>query len=157
MSQNSECCPPESRYKRRLFAAMVGYDNRSEKLSSKDFVIAGAVSGFLTRALCQPLDVLKIRFQLQVEPIARSPNSKYQSVTQATKTIYREEGLKGFWKGHVPAQYLSITYGLTQFYLFEMLTKEIDIAEFKTANKFVGNFLCGAVAGNPFLECLFVI
>lgn len=29
-----------------------------------DHAIAGAVSGFVTRFLCQPLDVIKIRFQV---------------------------------------------------------------------------------------------
>ena len=30
---------------------------------------AGAVSGCLTRAILSPVDVVKIRFQLQLEPI----------------------------------------------------------------------------------------
>ena len=34
-----------------------------------DPAIAGAVSGCLTRAILSPVDVLKIRFQLQLEPI----------------------------------------------------------------------------------------
>lgn len=34
-----------------------------------DVAIAGAVSGCLTRAILSPVDVLKIRFQLQLEPI----------------------------------------------------------------------------------------
>ena len=34
-----------------------------------DAVIAGAVSGCLTRAILSPVDVVKIRFQLQLEPI----------------------------------------------------------------------------------------
>ena len=40
--------------------------------ASSDFkysVIAGAVSGVVTRIIIEPLDVLKIRFQLQVEHI----------------------------------------------------------------------------------------
>lgn len=31
---------------------------------SYNFAIAGATSGFITRALCQPWDVVKIRFQV---------------------------------------------------------------------------------------------
>ncbi len=34
-----------------------------------DHLLAGAVSGSLTRVVTAPLDVLKVRFQLQVEPI----------------------------------------------------------------------------------------
>ncbi len=34
-----------------------------------DSLIAGSISGGVTRLVVAPLDVLKIRFQLQVEPI----------------------------------------------------------------------------------------
>ena len=34
-------------------------------------MLAGAVSGLVTRALVSPLDVIKIRMQLQVEPITK--------------------------------------------------------------------------------------
>ena len=34
-----------------------------------DSVVAGAVSGGVTRLLIEPLDVLKVRFQLQLEAI----------------------------------------------------------------------------------------
>ena len=32
-------------------------------------LVAGGISGSLTRAILSPVDVLKIRFQLQLEPI----------------------------------------------------------------------------------------
>lgn len=41
---------------------IMGFSQKSE--SNSDHAIAGAVSGFVTRFLCQPLDVIKIRFQV---------------------------------------------------------------------------------------------
>lgn len=38
--------------------------SRETTLPSLDHAIAGAASGFITRFLCQPLDVIKIRFQV---------------------------------------------------------------------------------------------
>ena len=38
-------------------------------VNMSDAAVAGAVSGCLTRAILSPVDVLKIRFQLQLEPI----------------------------------------------------------------------------------------
>lgn len=37
---------------------------RETAVSNLDHAIAGAASGFITRFLCQPLDVIKIRFQV---------------------------------------------------------------------------------------------
>lgn len=45
---------------------MVGYDeNASKRLSDSEYAIAGAAAGGVTRAICQPLDVVKIRFQVK--------------------------------------------------------------------------------------------
>jgi len=52
--------------------------------------------------------------QLQVEPILKSKQSKYWSVHQAFRSIIKEEGTIALWKGHVPAQILSVFYGVAQ-------------------------------------------
>ncbi|KAI8512259.1 hypothetical protein Bbelb_088980 [Branchiostoma belcheri] len=105
---------------------MVGYDPQEKvELSSTEYAVAGGVSGFLTRAACNPLDVIKIRFQLQVEPIKKGQHGgKYQSIPQTVATLFREEGITAFWKGHVPAQLLSLIYGAVQFAVFELLTRQ---------------------------------
>ena len=68
---------------------------RQRKRAIED-VIAGAISGAIARFLIGPLDVLKIRFQVQVEPISRKGfgRSKYTSIPQAFKLILHEEGVK---------------------------------------------------------------
>lgn len=38
--------------------------------------LAGATAGFCTRAITQPLDCVKIRHQLQIEPIETKSGSK---------------------------------------------------------------------------------
>jgi len=69
-------------------------------------------------ALCLYCILPKLNFivnvQLQVEPIAPHPKTKYWGVYHATHTIIRQEGVSALWKGHVPAQLLSISYGLCQ-------------------------------------------
>lgn len=127
---------------------MVGYDSRSKNLSHSDIVFAGALSSFITRATCQPLDVLKIRFQLQVEPVsAKSSASKYKSLIQAVTLITREEGLIALWKGHVPAQLLSVVYGAAQFWAFEMFSKEAHALGLYENYKPFTHFACGALSG----------
>lgn len=122
----------------------------SRESKSSQNAIAGAFSGFLTRFFTQPLDVLKIRFQLQVEPISHSSlSSKYRSNFHCLSCIVREEGFISLWKGHVPGQYLSIVYGAIQFWAFEVTTKSISKMRPPEgeSEKFLLNFNCGALAG----------
>uniref|UniRef100_A0A914ENW5 Mitochondrial thiamine pyrophosphate carrier n=1 Tax=Acrobeloides nanus TaxID=290746 RepID=A0A914ENW5_9BILA len=104
-----------------------------------------------TRAIVQPFDVLKIRFQLQEEPIytriSKLQPGKYTGILQSIRLIFKEEGVTAFWKGHIPAQGLSAVYGLVQFASFEFLTKRFDLLfNMKTQSEVV-DFLCGAASG----------
>ncbi|KAH3871928.1 mitochondrial thiamine pyrophosphate carrier-like [Dreissena polymorpha] len=104
---------------------MVGY-NPELKINKADQAKAGAISNVIARAVTQPFDVLKIRFQLQLEPIsAGSSSSKYQSLLQAVKCMVREEGPRALWKGHLPAQCLSVSFGVVEFVCFENITKHV--------------------------------
>ncbi|ELW68318.1 Mitochondrial thiamine pyrophosphate carrier [Tupaia chinensis] len=96
---------------------MVGYDPSADgrNVTKFEVAVAGSVSGLVTRVLISPLDVIKIRFQLQIERLSRSdPNAKYHGILQAARQILQEEGPAAFWKGHIPAQLLSISYGAVQ-------------------------------------------
>ncbi|CAI5529243.1 unnamed protein product [Closterium sp. Naga37s-1] len=101
--------------------------------------VAGAVSGGVARLVVSPLDVIKIRFQVQLEPIhaphaaaaatsaagraaatvaagaVRASRSKYTGLLQAAREILREEGVQGFWRGTVPGLLLVMPYTAIQF------------------------------------------
>lgn len=84
---------------------------------------AGAIAGGISRTVTSPLDVIKIRFQVQLEPTSSwallrnnvSQMPKYTGMFQATKDIFREEGLPGFWRGNVPALLMVMPYTAIQF------------------------------------------
>ncbi|XP_047957582.1 mitochondrial thiamine diphosphate carrier 2-like isoform X2 [Salvia hispanica] len=90
---------------------------------------AGAISGAVSRTVTSPLDVIKIRFQVQLEPTTQwalprtdvyGP-SKYTGMLQATKDIFREEGFLGFWRGNVPALLMVMPYTAIQFAVMQKL------------------------------------
>ncbi|DAA18191.1 mitochondrial thiamine pyrophosphate carrier [Bos javanicus] len=128
---------------------MVGYDPKADDrdISNVEVAVAGSVSGLVTRVLISPLDVIKIRFQLQIERLSRSdPNAKYHGILQAGRQILQEEGPTAFWKGHIPAQLLSIGYGAVQFLSFEALTELVHRASVRDARDFSVHFLCGGLS-----------
>nr|VZI46361.1 unnamed protein product [Spirometra erinaceieuropaei] len=135
---------------------MVGFEASEDRaLSKMDFLAAGCVSGFFSRACVQPLDVIKVRFQLQVEPInLLDRSSKYRSCLQAFRCIAAEEGFSAFWKGHLSSQLLAISFSGTQFAAFEIYTFWWSTSLSHNAGdqqrsplSSLPNFLCGCLAG----------
>ncbi|XP_003786634.1 mitochondrial thiamine pyrophosphate carrier [Otolemur garnettii] len=128
---------------------MVGYDPKAEgrNNSKVEVAVAGSVSGLVTRALISPLDVIKIRFQLQIERLSHNnPGAKYRGIRQAIMQILQEEGPTAFWKGHIPAQLLSIGFGAVQFLSFEMLTELVHRANMYNNHEFSMHFICGGLS-----------
>ncbi|KAM6050816.1 mitochondrial thiamine pyrophosphate carrier isoform 1-T2 [Chlamydotis macqueenii] len=126
---------------------MVGYDPEANCVSAAEAAAAGSASGLVTRVIISPLDVIKIRFQLQIEQLSsRNPGAKYHGILQAVQRIFQEEGLVAFWKGHVPAQFLSIGYGAVQFMAFESLTKLVHNVTSYNARDSSVHFVCGGLA-----------
>ncbi|KAK2706926.1 mitochondrial thiamine pyrophosphate carrier-like isoform X2 [Artemia franciscana] len=70
---------------------------------------------------------------LQIEPIRRhSQTSRYRGLMQACGDIWRREGIAGFWKGHVPAQLLSVIYGSVQFVSYDRLYSNLKLLSNET-------------------------
>ncbi|XP_061566895.1 mitochondrial thiamine pyrophosphate carrier [Cololabis saira] len=128
---------------------MVGFDpaGQAAALSAQETALAGSASGMVTRALISPFDVIKIRFQLQIEHVSsQRPEGKYSGLFQASRCIYSEEGLSAFWKGHIPAQLLSICYGAVQFTTFEFLTEIVHKSTSYDSRSAGVHFVCGGLA-----------
>lgn len=58
---------------------------------------AGAIAGIPAASLVTPADVIKTRLQV----VARSGQTTYNGVIDATRKIYAEEGARAFWKGAI--------------------------------------------------------
>ncbi|XP_076606071.1 dicarboxylate carrier UCP2 [Chaetodon auriga] len=76
------------------------YTKGSDHAGIGSRLLAGCTTGAMAVAFAQPTDVVKVRFQAQ----ARSPGHarRYCGTIDAYKTIAKEEGVRGLWKGTAP-------------------------------------------------------
>lgn len=75
------------------------YTKGSEHAGIGSRLLAGCTTGAMAVAVAQPTDVVKVRFQAQARAEA---GRRYQGTLDAYKTIAREEGIRGLWKGTSP-------------------------------------------------------
>ncbi|KAG0130956.1 mitochondrial carrier domain-containing protein [Tuber indicum] len=123
-------------------------------------MIAGAFSGLVSRFVIAPLDVIKIRLQLQPIPTftptiqtttpsalaSAPPPPLYRGILPTLLRILREETITGLWKGNIPAELLYITYGAAQFLTYRHLTTTLD-SPFYALPPSLKYFVSGGLAG----------
>lgn len=89
--------------------------------------------------MTSPIWVVKTRLQLQRNPLSQSIKSDagtpsantvkpYKGIIDALKTVYREEGLRGYFKG-LSASYLGVSETMIQFVLYEKL-KQVALRKY---------------------------
>ncbi|KAM9728849.1 dicarboxylate carrier UCP2-like [Menidia menidia] len=76
------------------------YTRGSDHVGLGSRLLAGCTTGAMAVALAQPTDVVKVRFQAQAVSGQRA--KRYCGTIHAYKTIAREEGVRGLWKGTAP-------------------------------------------------------
>ncbi|RHX97198.1 hypothetical protein DYB25_001051 [Aphanomyces astaci] len=108
-------------------------------------MVAGAVAGGLTRVIAAPLDLLKIRFQVQVGANATHFPKHYTGLAHALSTIYREEGLRTFWRGNIAATVLWVSYSGVQFGTYQALHNILMDGDGR--NHWAWNSVIGATSG----------
>ena len=122
-------------------------------VSVGDSMMAGAFAGMLSRVAVAPLDVIKIRMQVQVEPVGPRRGAlgagKYRGIAQCARTILKEEGARGLWAGTVPALFLWVPYTAVQFAAlgeFKRVARENGGDPEKPPLAFAGGAVAGATA-----------
>lgn len=98
------------------------------KLKPSQDLFCGALAGCSARMVVAPLDVLKIRFQVQSETRGLY---RYATMASALRSIVAQEGLRALWKGNVPALLMVTPYASLQLAAFYQLKQSnlIDIRE----------------------------
>uniref|UniRef100_A0A671LGI8 Mitochondrial uncoupling protein 2-like n=1 Tax=Sinocyclocheilus anshuiensis TaxID=1608454 RepID=A0A671LGI8_9TELE len=84
-----------------LYDSMKQFYNRgSENANIVTRLMAGCTTGAMAVAFAQPTDVVKVRFQAQVRQ--SDGLKRYNGTMDAYRTIARDEGVRGLWKGCMP-------------------------------------------------------
>lgn len=91
-----------------------------KKYKAKNHLVDGAIAGFVSAFMIQPLQVIKTA--MQIKPVEREVKTKSElmheerqklknragkydmlNFREATKVVYEREGLKGYYRGFVPS------------------------------------------------------
>jgi len=85
-------------------------------------VVSGATAGVVCTLVCSPLDVAKIRMQLQYHLLKRY---KYTGLGMTLKTIYVEEGFRGLYRGILPTICIIPLFWASYFPLYRFFKEEM--------------------------------
>ncbi|CAK1588388.1 unnamed protein product [Parnassius mnemosyne] len=121
---------------------MVGYQ-RNDSLTHNQKFIAGCVTGMIARLITQPLDIVKLRMQLQ----QKSGDGRSINISEIIRKISQEEGLKAFFHGHYIGQIHSTLSVLAQFFVYELATKQVANSGIDEKHLPTMEFFCGIFAG----------
>lgn len=83
-------------------------------------IMAGVTTGGMAVTLAQPTDVVKVRLQAQKGGVKR-----YKGAVHAYKTIGREEGLKGLWKGTAPNITRNAIVNASELVCYDLIKEKI--------------------------------
>lgn len=104
----------------------------------------GAMAGIISGIMLQPLEVLKINLILMPKQFDVTKNQNFlRAFFSATKIIYREEKLMGFYRGTIPSV---LSSGLSAGLYFTILRKLEHFGKSRRMNDQVSEFLASATA-----------
>lgn len=115
---------------------MANHLSTNSDLTRVESLICGANAGLITRFVIAPLDMVKIRMQLD-----RS-SSFFNTIT----TVARSEGLRAFWKGNSPAELLYVMYSAAQFSTLRFTNH--TLLHLGVKNEQARQFIAGGIAGS---------
>ncbi|KAI0566864.1 Mitochondrial carrier [Gracilaria domingensis] len=82
-------------------------------------LLAGSTAGAMTSFATNPIWVVKVRLQLQaIHSVDRARLRPYSGFSDGLKSILREEGIRGLYRGLGPSLWL-VSHGALQFTLYE--------------------------------------
>ncbi|VAH98798.1 unnamed protein product [Triticum turgidum subsp. durum] len=116
-------------------------------------LVAGSIAGGTAVLSTYPLDLVrtKLAYQLQVKGAvnlslreSKPSEQVYKGILDCLKTIYRQNGLKGLYRGMAPSLYGIFPYSGLKFYFYEKMKTHVPEEHRKDI---IPKLACGSVAG----------
>ncbi|GAB0139572.1 hypothetical protein EsHS_00000221 [Epichloe bromicola] len=138
-------CASEAAPRRGRAPSSTGASRLKDEGTRLQVVSAGAIAGLVSRFVVSPLDVVKIRLQLQ--PHSPSAPAPLRGTVATIKHILKHEGLTALWKGNVPAELLYVCYASIQFSAYRATTLFLQTGLPTRLPDAAESFLAGASSG----------
>ncbi|XP_060902902.1 mitochondrial uncoupling protein 2-like [Labrus mixtus] len=97
-------------------------------------LLAGCTTGGMAVAFAQPTDVVKVRFQAQIRLPESGSVKRYNSTIDAYKSIARDEGFKGLWKGCLPNITRNAIVNCSELVTYDIIKEQILKSNVMTDN-----------------------
>ncbi|KAK5899098.1 hypothetical protein CesoFtcFv8_008612 [Champsocephalus esox] len=99
------------------------YTGGTEQASILVRILAGCTTGAMAVSFAQPTDVVKVRFQAQMNLGGVAP--RYTGTMQAYKHIFQNEGMRGLWKGTLPNITRNALVNCTELVTYDLIKEAI--------------------------------
>ncbi|XP_029457967.1 mitochondrial uncoupling protein 2-like [Rhinatrema bivittatum] len=116
-------------------------------------LLAGCTTGAMAVTFAQPTDVVKVRFQAHVK--MDHGDRRYNGTMDAYKTIAKEEGMRGLWKGTLPNITRNVIVNCAELVTYDLIKEALLKHDLLTDNlpcHFVAAFgagFCATVVASP--------
>lgn len=100
--------------------------NSATPLGPTMHMIAAAEAGILTLVMTNPIWVVKTRLCLQYgHDNIHTPETRYNGMIDALAKIYRQEGVRGLYRGFIPGMF-GVSHGAIQFMTYEEMKNKYN-------------------------------
>nr|BAD25656.1 putative mitochondrial solute carrier protein [Oryza sativa Japonica Group] len=114
-------------------------------------LVAGSIAGGTAVICTYPLDLVRTKLAYQVKGAVKlslreyKPSEQvYKGILDCVKTIYRQNGLRGLYRGMAPSLYGIFPYSGLKFYFYETMKTYVPEEHRKDI---IAKLACGSVAG----------
>lgn len=97
--------------------------NKDRQMKLSEIAIAGTCAGIAASFVLTPAELIKCRLQNDLKKSLTGQRMTYRGSMDCMAQVFRKEGLRGFFAGHVPTMYREAAGSGAQFVVYESLCR----------------------------------